>query len=136
MSQELLSTSLFYREGGSDKAYQAWMEAADTGFTVNFAFGRRGSALQTGTKTSSPVAYEAAKKIYEKIVGEKKSKGYTPDTGGQAFAMTDKAGLVSGRLPQLLNPIDDTNVAEYLQSADWLMGGEVRRQTPDGGSQR
>lgn len=121
MSQELLSTSLFYRDGASDKAYQAWMEAKDTGFTVNFAFGRRGSALQTGTKTSSPVTYEAARKIYEKIVGEKKSKGYTPDTGGQAFAMTDKAGLVSGRLPQLLNPIDDTNVTEYLQNPDWLM---------------
>ena len=112
---------LFYREGASDKVYQAWIEIKDTGFVVNFAFGRRGNALSTGTKTSSPVGYEAALKIYDKIVAEKKGKGYTPDTSGQAFAMTDKAGVVSGRLPQLLNPLGDADVPRYLDSDDWFM---------------
>lgn len=118
---ELPSSFLFYREGASDKVYQAWLEAREAGFAVNFAFGRRGNALSTGTKTSSPVPYEAALKIYEKIVAEKKSKGYTPEASGQAFAMTEKAGLVSGRLPQLLNPIDEANVTNYLDNDDWLM---------------
>lgn len=120
-SDELPASHLYYREGGSDKVYQAWVEAKEAGFTVNFAFGRRGAALSTGTKTSSPVSYEAAMKVYEKIVAEKKGKGYTPEESGQAFAMTEKAGRVSGRLPQLLNPLDEADVSVYLKSGDWLM---------------
>jgi len=116
---ELPSSHLYYREGASDKVYQAWIEVRDTGYTVNFAFGRRGSALSTGTKTSSPVAFDAATKIYEKIVAEKKAKGYTPEASGLAFAMTEKAGRVSGRLPQLLNPVNEEGVAAYLDSDDW-----------------
>ena len=46
-------------------------------FVVNFAFGRRDSTLQTGTKTSEPVDYDSAKKIYDRLVREKKAKGYT-----------------------------------------------------------
>ncbi|MBC8101471.1 MAG: ATP-dependent DNA ligase [Cytophagales bacterium] len=118
---DLPSSHLYYREGGSDKVYQAWIEVQEAGYAVNFAFGRRGSALSTGTKTSSPVAYEAAVKIYEKIVGEKKAKGYTPEASGQAFAMTDKAGRISGRLPQLLNPINDSQALTYLESEDWFL---------------
>jgi bifunctional non-homologous end joining protein LigD len=118
---ELPASHLYYREGASDKIYQAWIEQKVSGFTANFAYGRRGSALSTGTKTSVPVSYEAALKIYDKIVGEKKSKGYTPEESGQAFAMTEKAGRVSGRLPQLLNPLDETDVAACLNSDDWFM---------------
>jgi bifunctional non-homologous end joining protein LigD len=120
-AEELPSASLFYREGGSDKVYQAWIEANGAGYVVNFAYGRRGNALSTGTKTNAPVALDAAVKIYEKIVAEKKGKGYTPDASGQAFAMTEKAGLVSGRLPQLLNPIDEDAVDIYLSSPEWLL---------------
>ena len=47
--------TLYYREGSSDKVYQAAIEPAGDGFVVNFAYGRRGATLTTGTKTSSPV---------------------------------------------------------------------------------
>src|SRR5947209_861156 len=104
LTQTLPSAALFYREGGSDKEYHACIEAKDDGYVVNFAFGRRGAALTAGTKTSSPTTLEAATKIYEKLIAEKKAKGYTPSTDGKAFAMTDRAGDVSGLLPQLLNP--------------------------------
>jgi len=46
-------------------------------FIVNFAFGRRGSTLGTGTKTASPVDHDTAKGIYDKLVNEKRAKGYT-----------------------------------------------------------
>ena len=120
----LPSSHLYYREGGSDKVYQAWIEAREgggAGFAVNFAYGRRGSALSTGTKTASPVDYDAAVRIYEKIVAEKMAKGYTPEASGRAFAMTERAGRVSGRLPQLLNPVDETEADAYLDGTDWLM---------------
>ena len=74
--------TLYYREGSSDKVYQASIEPRGELFIVNFAFGRRGSALQTGTKTPEPVDYDSAKKIYDKLVQEKKAKGYTEGPDG------------------------------------------------------
>ena len=61
----LPSSRLFYRDGGSDKVYHACINAVGDGFTVTFAFGRRGSALTAGTKTTAPVAGEKAQQIYE-----------------------------------------------------------------------
>ena len=53
--------TLYYRQGGSDKVYQASIQPKDNGYVVNFSYGRRGSAQQTGTKTPVAVSYEAAK---------------------------------------------------------------------------
>ena len=47
------STTLYYRQGSSDKVYHARLEPAGGGFVVHFAFGRRGTTLQTGTKTAA-----------------------------------------------------------------------------------
>ena len=68
-------TLLFYKEGNSDKVYQVYIEKADGGFLVNFAFGRRDAKLQTGTKTTSPVSEEKANEIFDKLVHEKMAKG-------------------------------------------------------------
>ena len=69
VSEATERVALYYREGSSDKVYQAAIEPAGNQFVVNFAYGRRGSTMTTGTKTSSPVDYPAAKKIYAKLVG-------------------------------------------------------------------
>ena len=42
--------TLYYREGSSDKVYEAIIEPQGEGFVVNFAYGRRGSTMSTGTK--------------------------------------------------------------------------------------
>jgi len=60
--------TLYFREGSSDKVYQASLQPKGAGFVVNFAFGRRGTTLQTGTKTAKPVDYQAAAKVYDKLV--------------------------------------------------------------------
>jgi bifunctional non-homologous end joining protein LigD len=109
--------SLYYQEGSSDKVYHAYLEPKEDGWIVNFAFGRRGSTLQTGTKTNEPVAYEKAKKIYDKIVAEKMAKGYTPMAGGTPYVGTENAGKVSGLLPQLLNMIDDVELELLLNDS-------------------
>ena len=72
-----MQTTLYYKEGSSDKIYQAALEQRETGYVVTFAYGRRGSTMNAGTKTSSPVAYDAAKSIYDKLVKEKLAKGYS-----------------------------------------------------------
>ena len=58
--------TLYFREGNSDKIYQCAIEPAGDGlFAVTFAYGRRGSTLSTGSKTTSPVSYDDAKRIFD-----------------------------------------------------------------------
>lgn len=67
---------LAYKEGSSDKVYYVFLVNEDHGFLVNFEFGKRGTKLQTGTKTPTNVDEGTAHKIFDKIVQEKLSKGY------------------------------------------------------------
>ncbi len=110
--------TLYYREGSSDKVYQAGIEPKGELFVVNFAFGRRGSTLNTGTKTSSPVDYETARKIYDKLINEKKAKGYTEGPDGTPYQHTEKEDRVAGVLPQLLNPIEEQELNRFIQDRD------------------
>jgi len=50
--------TLFFRQEKSDKVYKAVLAQKDDLYIVNFAYGRRGSTLKTGTKTQTPVPYE------------------------------------------------------------------------------
>jgi bifunctional non-homologous end joining protein LigD len=104
--------TLYYREGSSDKVYQAVIEPKDGGYVVNFAYGRRGATLTTGTKTQAPVSYDEAKTIYERLVREKTAKGYTPGADGTPYQHSDKQA--SGVLPQLLNAIDEEQLEALL----------------------
>jgi bifunctional non-homologous end joining protein LigD len=111
--------TLYYREGTSDKIYQCSIEPQGDQFVVNFAYGRRGATLNAGTKTSSPVDYDEAKAIYDKLVQEKKAKGYTEGENGTPYTNSDKQ--VSGLLPQLLNPIDEKTVEILLHDPNWCL---------------
>jgi bifunctional non-homologous end joining protein LigD len=113
--------TLYYREDSSDKVYQASIEPLGEGFVVNFAYGRRGSTMNTGTKTSSPVDYDSAKNIYDKLIREKKAKGYTEGPDGTPYQLTDKENRVTGFLPQLLNPIDEHTCDRLLQGTQFCM---------------
>ena len=119
--EECKSTSLYYREGTSDKEYHVRLEAKDGGFVVNIAYGRRGSTLSTGTKTSAPVYYDAALMIFDRLVREKRAKGYTEGAEGTPYQHSDKASQVSGLLPQLLNSIDEVEVARLTSNPSWGM---------------
>lgn len=110
---------LWYREGTSDKVYHATLEKQGSGYVVNFSYGRRGSTLKTGSKTSCPVSLSEARKVYEKLVAEKTAKGYQYTT-----SINKPIPVVSPTTkPQpevqcvLLNSID--NVSDYLRNDDW-----------------
>ncbi|MCR6480466.1 ankyrin repeat domain-containing protein [Variovorax sp. ZS18.2.2] len=113
------SSFLYFTGQGSDKVYQVHLRPKDDGWVVDYGNGRRGGTLATGTKTSSPVAFEAALKIYDKVVKEKTSKGYTPDQSGALYTSTDLAGRISGELPQLPTLILEEQVARYFDDAGW-----------------
>jgi predicted DNA-binding WGR domain protein len=75
-------TTLYFTQDGSDKMYQAAIVPSGGRFLVNFNYGRRGAAMQTGCKTKFPVSLSAAQALYHKIIEEKKAKGYTPNPDG------------------------------------------------------
>ena len=117
-----MNITLYYKQGGSDKVYQASIDGDDsTGYIVNYAYGRRGATLTTGSKTTTPVDHASAVKIYEKLVNEKQAKGYSPGEDGTAYQQTAKANQVSGLLPHLLNVIDETAARRLIHSDDWIM---------------
>lgn len=115
------TTTLYFRSAGSDKVYHAEIRPEGAGFVVNFAFGRRGSTLQTGTKTATPVDYQAALKVYDKLVREKMAKGYTPGQDGTPYQGTDRQLLATGVFPQLLNSIDQDQAERLVRDDGWWM---------------
>ncbi|MGD0091112.1 MAG: WGR domain-containing protein [Planctomycetota bacterium] len=115
------SVTLYFREGTSDKVYQTAIEEKDGGFVVSFAYGRRGSTLQTGTKTAAPVDFQTAKKVYDKLIAEKTGKGYTPGADGTPYAHTDNEQRDTGLRCQLLNPIDEAQAEKLLDNPAWWL---------------
>jgi bifunctional non-homologous end joining protein LigD len=111
------------KSGSSDKVYQAQLEAEGDGWVVLFQYGRRGAPLRDGRKTPSPVSYEAAVTIYDKLVLSKTSKGYTPSETGVAFAGTELAGEVTAFQPQLLNTVSRQAMIDLVRAepGDWMV---------------
>jgi bifunctional non-homologous end joining protein LigD len=111
MSQEK-RTTLYFQDEVSDKEYTAEIVAADKGlFNVNTFWGRRGSATQSGSKTpKGPVAYSAAEKLFNKVLDEKRSKGYEEgSTSGVQFVKPSANSLVQQassepKMPGKLHP--------------------------------
>lgn len=121
MEVNMEQITLYFRQGSSDKVYQTAIEPNGGGYVVNFAYGRRGATLQTGTKTNTPVGYDEAKRIYDKLVAEKTAKGYTPGESGTPYAHTDKAHAATGIMPMLLNPIDAEEGAILSTDPAWCI---------------
>jgi len=114
VSPSTAAISLYFREGSSDKVYHA--QIAPDGndlYSVNFQYGRRGATLQTGTKTAAPVALAQARKIFDKLVAEKKAKGYTEGESGVPYSGDELANRRFEFAPQLLNFIDEPAMLEY-----------------------
>lgn len=120
-TQQLQQIELEYREGTSDKVYRAAIEEANGGFVVNFAYGRRGATLNTGTKTAQPVTLTEATSVYEKLVRSKTAKGYKPVGGGGGIgsSVTDRDRRDTGLRPQLLNRITEEEALAYFDNNRW-----------------
>jgi len=119
--------SLYCQIGSSDKEYQIQLvETEDGNFVVNYQNGRRGAALTPGTKTKTPVSYEAAKKIYDKLVAEKikgkDGKGYTPaGSDASGYTRPENAGIKTDFSPQLLNVLTHEEAMNLIEDDAWGM---------------
>lgn len=78
MTNSSKRTDLSFQGGGSDKVYQVELvpNHRNGDFEVHFAYGRRGSTFNTGSKTPNPVSYAKAERIFDKLVSSKVAKGY------------------------------------------------------------
>ncbi len=120
MSEVIESVELRYQEGTSDKVYHASIESEGTGYVVNFAYGRRGSALSTGTKTPQALPLAAAESVYRKLVQSKTAKGYRVHSGAErAIPVADNAGRDTGLRPQLPNAVTEKESGMCLRSDMW-----------------
>ncbi len=122
MSNVIESAELRYQEGNSDKVYMASIERTGSGYAVNFAYGRRGQALNTGTKTPEPLPLAVAASVYRKLVQSKTAKGYRVFSGGeQAIAVADDVGRDTGLRPQLLNPVTEKEAEACVRDQCWCV---------------
>jgi bifunctional non-homologous end joining protein LigD len=112
------STSLYFREGNSDKEYHAAIEPEGEGYIVTFAYGRRGSNLSTGTKTPHIVTLEQATTIHAKLIREKSAKGYRQSgESAKPYQQSGDEGNDSGIRCQLLNPVDESELSRLLTNS-------------------
>lgn len=121
MSEE--STSLYFRQGTSDKVYHVDLVATGEGkFLVNTRWGARSAQkLRSGTKTPRPLPYDEATARYHELVKEKLSEGYTPSESGAPYQGAPMGARVSGVVPQLLNAVDDAGLETLLLDDGYAM---------------
>ncbi|WP_411844990.1 WGR domain-containing protein [Roseibacillus persicicus] len=113
-STSIQSTTLYFREGNSDKVYQVSVDEAGDGFTVNYAYGRRGSTLKAGTKTQQAVSREQAEKLFANLVQAKEAKGYNSGDDGIGYRRTAFQEQDTGIRCQLLNSINEMELHALL----------------------
>lgn len=118
----LQQISLYYKDGSSDKVYHAQIETKDSGFVVNFQYGRRGGNLAAGTKTNSPVDMVKAQAVLNSLLKEKTAKGYTEGESGAVFQSKTFEDRVTGIVPQLLNKISEEDLEKYFREDSFVMG--------------
>jgi bifunctional non-homologous end joining protein LigD len=114
---------LYFQQGSSDKVYHLQLEGVDEQWSVKAQWGRRGSALQSDTKMNG-VAFEEAKRLYDRIIREKTGKGYqiaqattNGDTPISVGVSTSKEH--SGHIPELLTPIEEPEALRLAEDVAW-----------------
>lgn len=113
------SVTLYCTENGSDKVYKAEVAASQDGWAVHFWFGPRTGTLQAGTKTKSPVSKDEALRIWDKLVREKKAKGYHEGAHAPAYTAEDGTPRDTGLRPMLLTPASEEDLMRFLGDSEW-----------------
>lgn len=119
---KLPSVSLYYKEGTSDKEYHISILGDDQkGYQVEYRYGKRGQTLKAAFKNKAPITLDAAKALYDSMEAKQRREGYTTAPDGTPHVGTENQGRVSGLLPQLLNPIEESEVEKYIKDNEWVM---------------
>jgi predicted DNA-binding WGR domain protein len=128
-------TTLHCQEGTSDKVYE--VDLCQTGkdrYVVNFRYGRRGTNLKEGTKTTQPVSLTQAQQAFDKLVGEKTKKGYR-ELNAQPVNLESTPRVEkseNARKQAILNRLADDKPSKWkLERAIWRAGElKISEATP------
>lgn len=116
--------TLWSRMNGSDKVYVVRLLAQGDGFIVTFQNGpRSGTLTNPKPKTPSPVSYDAALAVMNKLVREKmngSSKYVEDESVAIAYQCAPEKSATGGFLPQLLNPIREPDLERYLKDDNYV----------------
>ncbi len=132
-------TTLHYQEGTSDKVYEVDLcQIGKECYVVNFRYGRQGSNLKEGTKTTQDVPLADAQRIFDKLVGEKTKKGYRDvTTKSDATPVTKQAETPplspnDARQQAILNRLANNQPSKWkLERAIWRAGElKISEATP------
>jgi predicted DNA-binding WGR domain protein len=119
MSEDIKKVSLHCQEGGSNKLYVIWIEPKDGGHVVLAQWGRMGSAMQSGSKTPTPVTLEKATAVMDKVIKEKLGKGYKY-YGEDAPAYTHVEGAEdTGTRVMLLTAATEDDLEWLIKDDSW-----------------
>ncbi len=132
-------TTLLYQEGNSDKVYEVDLcQTSQDLYVVNFRYGRRGSNLKEGVKTTQAVPESQAQKVFEQLVASKVKKGYrdattsneTPET--QSVEEANAPTTDNPRHQAILNRLANRDNNKWpLERAIWRAGElKIREATP------
>lgn len=116
-----ITTTLRYVEGSSDKQYSVSIQPSGEGYDVVAAWGRTGSTMQTAVKTAAPVPFAKAEAVADKLLGDKRRKGYTDEASGIAFTGAQHAGRDTGFRTQLLEPVVQDQAELLLTDPKWVL---------------
>ncbi|MDA8016352.1 MAG: WGR domain-containing protein [Thermoanaerobaculia bacterium] len=119
----LRQSRLFYQGGHSDKVYEVDLaELDDDRCVVNFRYGRRGTTLREGTKTTAPVSRDKAEQVFDRLVEAKRKKGYRSEGEPAPEAEQQEpadAGANSDAIPVLLKRLESTQPAGDRKKKRW-----------------
>ncbi len=111
---------LHFQKGNSDKVYEVDLcEVGTDQYLVNFRYGRRGRALNEGTKTGFPVPLKKAEAIFNKLVNDKLKKGYVDVTQNSLVAQTVEIEAEKANIAKDLSKADaqKAHILHHLQLA-------------------
>lgn len=125
-------TTLHYQEGTSDKVYEVDLCQAGDRYVVNFRYGRRGSTLKEGVKTTQPVPEAEALKVFDKLVGEKTKKGYQDVTAPAPVEAKIFTKDAAARDREILKQLAEGGSEKWpLERIIWRAGElKIREATP------
>lgn len=98
-----MKTTLYFTDAKSDKVYSAWLVPCGGLFNVAYEYGKRGAHLSTGIKTPEALPRDAAQKVLDRLIAEKRGKGYTESPDGKPF--NGDAGRLAEVLPHTVKQI-------------------------------
>ncbi|QRN98892.1 hypothetical protein JRI60_07630 [Archangium violaceum] len=131
---------LVFQEGKSDKVYEVdLLEVSPGQCVVNFRYGRRGTSLKDGSKTSVPVPQAEARRVFDKLVQSKLDSGYMRG-GAPGTPVAPPAPRAPAppppkeEAPAGLSPRESTLLRQLQQETSarqWFRRADVRAQPRD-----